>query len=265
MSFLLKKFLGSLLLPLPFLLVIMLIALILLWFSHWQKTARILLSLSWLCLLLLSLQPVADRLLLPLESQYPVWRKEKPVDYIVVLGGGYTWNPDWSPASNLPGNSLPRVAEGVRLWLQQPTAKLVFTGGAAADNPLSSAEVAAQVAISLGVPASAIVALTQPHDTHEEAEVVKQLVGQRPFLLVTSANHMPRAMNFFHQQGLSPYAAPANQLAITSPLNLWEQWFPAAMWLSHSERAWYETLGRVWQWINQPAAAGQPDPIPHSE
>jgi hypothetical protein len=29
------------------------------------------------------------------------------VAYIVVLGGGYTWDPDWAPSSNLINNSLP--------------------------------------------------------------------------------------------------------------------------------------------------------------
>jgi uncharacterized SAM-binding protein YcdF (DUF218 family) len=72
-------------------------------------------------------------------------------------------------------------------------------------------------------------------------------VGQRPFLLISSANHLPRAMRFFHAVGLNPIAAPANQLAITSPLNGWERAIPSSIWLSHSERAVYETLGTVLQ------------------
>jgi uncharacterized SAM-binding protein YcdF (DUF218 family) len=41
---------------------------------------------------------------------------------------------------------------------------------------------------------------------------VKQAIGDAPFLLVTSASHLPRAMIFF-QRGLHPLPAPANQMA----------------------------------------------------
>lgn len=250
MFFTLKKVTGGLLLPLPFLLIVMAIALLLLWFSRWQKTGKIMLSVTWLLLLLLSLQPVADRLLLPLENRYPTWNGTTKVDYIVVLGGGYTFNPAWAPGSNLISNSLPRVVEGVRQWRQNPQATLIFTGAAAGHNPTSNARVAAMVAQSLGVPEQSTLILEQPRDTSQEAQAVKQRIGQRPFMLITSANHMSRALAFFQAQGLQPIVAPANQLAITSPLNWWEKVIPSPVWLGHSDRAWYETLGRTWQQLH---------------
>ena len=228
MLFALKKVIGGLLLPLPLLLLLMAAGLLLLWLTRWQKSAKVLLSVSWLLLLLLSLQPVADRLLLPLENRYPTWNGTTPVAWIVVLGGGYTWNPDWAPGSNLIGNSLPRVTEGVRQWRRNPQAKMIFTGAAAGQNPRSNAAVAADVAMSLGVPHSAIITLDSPKDTAEEAQAVKQ-------------------MAFFHHAGLAPIPAPANQMAIVSPLNGWERALPSPLWLSHSERAIYETLGQIWQ------------------
>lgn len=250
MLFTLKKLAGGLLMPLPFLLLLMATGLFLLWFSHWKITGKLIISAAWLCLLLLSLQPVADRLLLPLENHYPVWNGDENVNFIVVLGGGYTWDPEWAPSANLFGNSLPRVTEGIRQWRAHPNAKMIFTGGAAATNPKSSAAVAAAVAESLGVPATAIIQLDQPHDTQQETIAVRDVVGSQPFLLVTSANHMPRALNFFHQQGLFPTPAPANQLAITAALNSWEKILPSALWLSHSERVWYESLGQLWQHVS---------------
>lgn len=249
MLFTLKKYIGGLLLPLPFLLLVMGLGLALIWFSRWQRTGKGLITLSWLTLLLLSLQPIADFMLKPIEESYPTWRGGKPVSYIVVLGGGYTWNAQWAPGSNLINNSLPRLTEGVRLWRDNPGAKLIFTGGAAGSNPVSAAETGARVAESLGVPRSDIITLTSPKDTEEEAAAVKQAIGDAPFLLVTSASHMPRAMIFFRNAGLNPLPAPANQLAIDSPLNLWERVIPSPVWLMHSDRAGYETLGRVWQWL----------------
>lgn len=250
MLFTLKKFVGGLLMPLPFLLILMGLALILLWFTRWQKSGKTLFTLSWLILLLISLQPVADRLLLPLEKQYVTYQANDSVDYIVVLGGGYTFNPNWAPSANLFANSLPRVTEGIRLYRAHPGAKMVFTGSAG-PNSQSSAKTAAWVAESLGVPTTDIIALEQPKDTVEEAAAVAALVGEKTFLLVTSANHLPRAIKIFTNKGLHPIPAPANQLAITTPLHSWERAIPSATFLGHAERAWYETLGLMWQKLNE--------------
>lgn len=259
MFFTLKKIIGGLLLPLPLLLLIMALGIILLWFSRWQKSGKTLISVAWILLLLISLQPVADRLLAPLENRYPTWHNQHPVEYVVVLGGGYTWNPEWAPSSNMLNNSLPRLTEGLRILQANPGAKLIVTGGRAQGNPVSSAEVTSRVAQSLGVSQSNIITLDQPRDTEEEAQEVARIVGQRPFALVTSANHMPRAIIFFQRQGLTPLPAPANQLAVTSALNIWERIVPSAFWLGHSERAIYESLGHLWQWL-KPASPTSVEP-----
>ncbi|MTD26604.1 envelope biogenesis factor ElyC [Erwinia sorbitola] len=260
MFFALKKIIGGLLLPLPLLLLMMAAGIILLWFSRWQKSGKTLISVAWLILLLFSLQPVADRMLAPIENHYPTWKNQQPVEYVVVLGGGYTWNPQWAPSSNMLNNSLPRLTEGIRILRENPGAKLIVTGGHAQGNPMSSAAVASHVAQSLGVAQSDIITLDKPADTEHEAQEVSYIVGQRPFALVTSANHLPRAMIFFQHQGLKPLPAPANQLAIDSPLNFWERALPSSLWLGHSERAIYESLGRLWQWLQPPAAAASVEP-----
>ncbi|GKX56125.1 membrane protein [Leminorella grimontii] len=255
MLFTLKKIIGNMLLPLPFLLSLMAIALLLLWFTRWQKSAKTLLTASWLTLLLISLQPVADRLLMPLEANYstysPEAQRETPVEYIVVLGGGYTYNAEWAPSSNLFPNSLPRVAEGIRLHRLIPGSKLVFTGANAETNPVAYATTAAMVAESLGVAKQDIIVLDRAKDTIEESQAVAELTNDRPFLLVTSANHLPRAMQIFQNAGLHPIPAPANQMATLGPLNPWEKAFPSALYLSHSERVWYETLGSWWLKIKE--------------
>lgn len=260
MLFTLKKVIGALLLPLPALLLIMAAGLLLLWFSRWQKSGKSLVSVAWLLLILLGLQPIADRLLGSLENRWPTWQNQHSVDYIVVLGGGYTWNPEWAPSSNMLNNSLPRLTEGIRIWRANPGAKMIFTGAAAETNPVSTAEVSSRVAQSLGVPAAAILTLDKPRDTEEEAREVAKITGSHPIALVTSASHLPRAMLFFQRQGLQPYPAPANQLAITSPLNIWDRMIPSALWLGHSERAFYEAIGRLWQQIKPQATPPSSEP-----
>ncbi|MBG6027015.1 envelope biogenesis factor ElyC [Proteus columbae] len=266
MLFLLKKYVAGFLMPLPLLLLIAFFALALLWFTRWQKTGKSLLTVVLVLLTILGIQPVADTLLMPSEKEYQARyelreNSQQDVNYIVVLGGGFTYNPEWAPSSNLINNSLFRVAEGVRLYYRNPNSTLIFTGGAGV-NPISSAEVAAQVAQSLGVPAEKTIALSIPKDTEEEAYEVDKLIGKKPFLLVTSANHLARAERFFLARGMHPIVAPANQLAITSPLHPWEKYFPSATYFQHSERAWYEFLGSMWQSIKP---AGQPATLPANE
>ncbi|MGG2077936.1 envelope biogenesis factor ElyC [Lelliottia nimipressuralis] len=256
MLFTLKKYIGGMMLPLPLLLMFIAIGLLLVWFTRFQRSGKIVITTGWLALLLLSLQPVADRLLRPIEHTYPTWQGNQKVEYIVVLGGGYTWDDKWAPSSNLINNSLPRLNEGIRLWLSNPGSKMIFTGAAAKTNPVSTAEAGARVAESLGVPRSAIITLDSPKDTEEEAAAVKQAIGDAPFLLVTSASHLPRAMIFFEHAGLHPLPAPANQLAIDAPLNPWERVIPSPVWLMHSDRVGYESLGRLWQWLK--GSSGEP-------
>ncbi|NTZ45635.1 envelope biogenesis factor ElyC [Lelliottia aquatilis] len=256
MLFTLKKIIGGMILPLPLLLMFIALGLLLVWFTRFQRSGKIVITTGWLVLLLLSLQPVADGLLRPIEDKYPTWQGNQKVAFIVVLGGGYTWDDKWAPSSNLINNSLPRLNEGIRLWLANPGSKMIFTGAAAKTNPVSTAEAGARVAESLGVPRSAIITLDNPKDTEEEAAAVKQAIGDAPFLLVTSASHLPRAMIFFEHAGLHPLPAPANQLAINAPLNPWERAIPSPAWLMHSDRVGYETLGRLWQWLK--GSSGEP-------
>jgi len=90
MLFTLKKYIGGMMLPLPLLLSLIALGLLLVWFSRFQKSGKIIITVGWLMLLLLSLQPVADGLLRPIENKYPTWQGKQKVEYVVVLGGGYT-------------------------------------------------------------------------------------------------------------------------------------------------------------------------------
>ena len=91
MLFTLKKVIGNMLLPLPLMLLIIGAGLALLWFSRFQKTGKIFISIGWLSLLLLSLQPVADRLLRPIEApiRHGIIRKKWTISWCseVVIPG----------------------------------------------------------------------------------------------------------------------------------------------------------------------------------
>ncbi len=103
-------------LPLPLLLLLIALGLAMIWFSRFQKSGKSLVTVGWLALLLLSLQPIADGLLRPIENTYPTWQGNQKVGYIVVLGGGYTGSE--LGAQLEPDQQQPAAPErGIRLWL----------------------------------------------------------------------------------------------------------------------------------------------------
>jgi len=200
---------------------------------------------------LFSTGPVANRLLEPLESMYPAFSADMidagKIAYIVVLGGGHVSDPRWPVTSQISEAGLGRVVEGVRLYRALPNTTLLFSGWGG-DDPVSTAEVAAEVAKILGAAVEAITTVPQPRDTAEEARFIKEIVEDRPFVLVTSASHMPRSMALFQKQGMQPIPAPAqplvkNREAIkVSP----GSFFPSPGNLDKSARAIHEYLGIVW-------------------
>ncbi len=241
----LKKVIGALLMPLPSIILIMLVGLLLLWFSRWQRSGRWMITLSWCALLMLSSEPIADRLLKPREDQFPVYQPSGEISYVLVLGGSYIYDPLLPPSSQVGRNTLARIAEGIRIYRMHPKAKLVFSGAPSASE-VSSARVAAQVASSLGVPKEDMILIETPRDTEDEAVAMKALINNQPAVLVTSASHMPRAIRLFAENGMHPIPAPANQLSSEGKGNFWEQYLPAAAYIERSERAWYELLGEWW-------------------
>jgi uncharacterized SAM-binding protein YcdF (DUF218 family) len=62
--------------------------------------------------------------------------------------------------------------------------------------------------------------------TAEHAINLKPLVENSPFLLVTSAIHMPRAMRSFRRAGLNPIAYPVDFLAVDGNYG-WTSFIPS--------------------------------------
>lgn len=256
--FLAKKWLGSLLLPLPLLLLLALIGCALL-VAKKRRSGAGLLSLALLSLMLLSTRPVANALIRPLEVQYPPYQITQPelttpesrVKHIIVLGAAQVADPKL-PLLSQPGHAgLSRISEGVRLAHAYPDAQLIVSGYAGGEGR-SSAELYSLVAQELGISATRLVSVPEPKDTAEEAAAIAPLIVDEPALLVTSASHMPRSMALFHAQGVQPMAAPvghhAKETAGTLPLY---SYLPKAHYLERSEIAWHEYLGTAWNWLTE--------------
>jgi uncharacterized SAM-binding protein YcdF (DUF218 family) len=117
---------------------------------------------------------------------------------------------------------------------------LVVSGGAPPGRA-APADGYAQLARDLGIPQDSIVVLDKALDTAQEARAIAQRLGHSPFLLVTSASHMPRALEQMTRAGAVAIAAPTAELT-GRPLN-WTAWIPSASGLKRTEHALHEYLG----------------------
>ncbi len=243
--------------PLPLSLGLMIAGLALLWLKKTPRTTKYMLTAGVLLLLAASNRWVAYSWIHGLEDQFPALQpatiqqlaapRTGPLP-IVVLSAGF------SAASTF------RTLEGIRLyrWLDASgtarnkinmpeRARLIFSGGRTLGK-VPEALPMERLAASLGVPQKAIEMETGSDDTYSEARDLKPILKKKPFILVTSASHMPRAMALFRHVGLRPVAAPCNYaFPNTGGMPIVISIIPDLRSLSASQRAWHERLGRIWE------------------
>jgi uncharacterized SAM-binding protein YcdF (DUF218 family) len=244
MIYLSKHWLAALLSPLPLSLLIAIIAVIC-QRSKRAKPARSLFIVAAALVYGGSIAIVGEALLGPLEHRYPPLRQDLPLPaagYVVVLGSGYGPHDGVPVTAALDGDGLARIVEGVRLARRLTNARLVVSGGAP---PGQSAPALgyAELARDLGISDASLVVLDGALDTREEARSIAALVGNAPFILVTSAYHMPRAVQELRLAGVRPIPAPTGQLVGGSNSFSWRAWLPSSSGLRKVERALHEYAG----------------------
>jgi uncharacterized SAM-binding protein YcdF (DUF218 family) len=255
--FLFKKIVAPLFFPVPLSCELLLIGLVFLWFTGKQKTGRVLVTAGAALLLLCGYRTMPQLLLSPLENRYLPLNTEREsqdtqIRWIVVLGGGHVSDPRLPASAALTDDSGMRVVEAIRIWRKMPETKILFSGGKGFDTQ-SDAGVMSRMAQDLGVPAGSIALEDRSRDTNEEAQLIEPLVGKNPFVLVTSASHMPRSMRLFVKRGMHPIAAPAGfkskQLPEGGGISP-SSFYPSSANLGNAERAVYELLGLAWEKLN---------------
>lgn len=244
--FWLKKWLGEWLMPLPFCLSLVLLGLLLLWFSRRQSSGKLLIGLGTLLLILFSLRPVSVALTRPLEQQYPPFPEGQKVAFILVLGHAHVSDPSVPLSSQPTSTALARILEALRLKRLNPDARLVLSGNISSDR-ISCAEMYARIAESYGVPRSQMILIEDAFDTHDEMSRYARLVKHQPAALVTSATHMPRAMGLARGVGLKVIPAPTDYVGRLpqAPIPAYG-YLPAGRYLMYSETAVHEWLGLLW-------------------
>lgn len=243
---LIKKFISFFFEPLGIVITLFILGLYYLYKQKHKRAGRFLFG-SVLSLILFSYPPVANYLIAPLENQYQKYQYIQDVKYIHVLGNGHTTDQTQPLSSQVTNDGTKRVLEGIILHNNMPETTIIFTGyKGRTDTP--NAVMNSKLSYALGVEENATLLNPKPEDTREEAEFTKTVVGEEPFILVTSASHMPRAMMLFRSLGMNPIAAPT---AFYKDSEVSWMRLPSAHALFVSTLAMHEYLGIVYAQIKE--------------
>jgi len=211
----LKKILTALIFPLSIL------TLISSWFVfHLLKNTvtpkiKYIFTGTFIFFVLITMQPIAGIFVNSLENDFVCLTDTntiKEAEYIIILGGGYNDAENMPTTSQLGASSLLRLVEGIRLKKINPNAKLIFSGGKPFSEKYTEASIYESAYRSLTSDTSKQILSEIPHNTKSEADETYKLIGNKKLILVTSANHMKRAVYLFEKMGCNVIPAPCDFL-----------------------------------------------------
>jgi uncharacterized SAM-binding protein YcdF (DUF218 family) len=172
---------------------------------------------------------------------------------IVVLGGALERSPMWKVPGRIALNDhAERMIVPVGLIQQYPTLKLLFTGGTVerGEGHFSESARAKIFFDTMHVPAARLIYEDQSRTTYENAIYSARLPGvdpQAPWLLLTTAAHMPRAFAAFQKAGwnVTPYPVDYKAADETD----WDAYSYVAS-IPKWHYAIHESLGYLMYWVS---------------
>lgn len=186
--------------------------------GRWRRMASRMLWGGLFVLALLGFEALPHALLRPLENRYPAPTPQELDRHVgvIVLGGAIEHPAIFEAHAQVPlGQAAERMTVPVGLMRQSPKLALVFSGGEGRllTTGVTEAEMAKVFYEQQGVDMARVTLEGGSRTTRENAQQVAKLLGERcqqPWLLVTSAWHMPRSMAEFEAVGCKVTAYPVD-------------------------------------------------------
>lgn len=213
-------------------------------FRHGRKLGVRLGIVAFLLYIIFGAGPVAFLLLGHLEYWIPPAQaaERANVQTIVVLAAHAEPDPNIPLSSHINSPSAFRVLEALKLFREAPNSSVIVSGEG------SVPKVIGEVLIASGIPTDHLRIDADSSSTAESAKRLQPVLGRSPFLLVTSAGHMPRAVKVFQKAGMAPRAAPTHYLTRRNWLAI--QYLPSPLHLKYSDLAVSEYMGLFWYRLN---------------
>ena len=238
------KLLSLLVYPLNQSLILLILAMLLLWFGARRSCGLLLLlAIGWLWAS--STAMTADWLMGQLERDYrPRALAVTPeADAIVVLGGATRGDTHMSSLGDL-NQAADRLVHAVALYRAGKAPRIVLSGGSRPGGR-PEAQLMQEILEVMGVPARAILTEEASRDTFENASFSQAVLagkGIKRILLVTSAYHMRRSEALFRASGFEVIPAPTDYQRLVAP-PLVPRWLPTAEDLETTSLAIHEYVG----------------------
>lgn len=228
--------------PSVFILVLILAGLIFLLKFKKRKVGKVLIITGIVLYYFFSITPMTDLILKPLENQYQPLKAEEldKADKIVLLLGN-------KESTILRADEVFRLYN-LNLKNKSGDVKIIVSGTSWLDPEKNPAKGTKEYLSERGILPEDIILEDKSRNTFESAKNIKEMVDTEPFFLVTSAYHMPRAMEIFQKIGTNPIPVPTD-FKIEKDYNLFS-FFPSAKNLEKSDLAFHEYFGilfyRLW-------------------
>jgi uncharacterized SAM-binding protein YcdF (DUF218 family) len=202
--------------------------------------------------------PLGHALIRPLEAAYKLPILPEKLSGVLMLTGAERLTLSVENGQPVLNEAGERVIATRMLFQRYPDATLVVLGGVQ-EKGLQDTEVARQILMGTGVPASQLKLVGGTVDTCTNAKAAQDWMAQgQTWLLVTSAAHMPRAMACFQKYGLKPLPYPVD---IRGRKNLWQPLFsPGTLSnLAAFDLASHEWIGLFWYRLSGRTAQVMPE------
>jgi uncharacterized SAM-binding protein YcdF (DUF218 family) len=251
MFFILSKTVAFLFLP-SNLLILLGIAGVVLMATRRKRAGACMAAASLVLLATAGFLPVGGFLIHALESRFPSWDASRGApDGIIVLGGAIASELSREHGEPVVGGDGSRIFAMAKLARAYPSARIIYSGGDASllGNQPPEADFVYPLLDNFGIPKSRVTLETRSRNTAENAAYVKDLInpkaGER-WLLVTSAQHMPRAIGCFRKVGFSVEAYPVGWITGRTADLVWSR--SLSNGLGRLDAAAYEWLGLISYW-----------------
>lgn len=211
---------------------------------------------TWACLLLVtlglaavSMPSIASFLARSLETNYPYPSEERlaAVEVMVVLSAGVQQQVG-AGRLELDQESYARTVTASRAFLAAQPRLLVMQGTLARNDVSGMAELMAELAVHMGVPAERIRIEDRSRNTREHPVELLRLEDVSPdhvIGVVTSRWHLPRAVVEYERYFTHVVPIPADSI-VADRTGTYKDWIPQIDGLQGSTRVIHEWVGRMW-------------------
>ncbi len=251
-SFLTAKLMGFLLNPSSLFIAGLGLSFLLVLSNRFLNAGRNLLALVLGCYVAFAMFPFGQWATNLLEDRFPLIQEHtKPVAGILVLGGSVSTIMTRERGQVSVGGNIERLTEFVRLSKLHPEAQLAYIGGQGRvfDRKPTEAEVSKRFLDEIGMDTTTVWFEDKSRNTEEGAyaSFAHLSPGNKPWILITSASHMPRAVGLFRKAGWTIVAHPVDFKTLPGGQMTWTPKWPGS--LGYINGAIYEWAGLVFAWM----------------